>query len=162
MPLPLIPLLVAGAAAASAAVAGKKGYDSYNNMKETKELAEALQSKYKRAYNNFEEKRDVVNASFEAYGLLKLQILDGSMKSFIETFKQIKNVQFKDEVVQDVLVTNRDVEGFVLEIEKQVCVCTRCIKMIFFLVSENPPTPRKNHEVPETTVPTPHYYVMAR
>ena len=29
--------------------------------------------------------------------------------------------------------------------------------VIFFLVSENQPTPRKNHDVPETTVPTPHY-----
>ena len=33
----------------------------------------------------------------------------------------------------------------------------------FFLAAgKDHPAARKNHEVPETNVPTPHYYVMAR
>lgn len=120
MPLPLIPLIVAGAAAASAAVAGKKGYDSYQNMKETKELAESLESKYKKAYKNFEKGRDETNKTFENYGRLKLEILDGTMKQFVENFKQIKNVNFKGEVVTDKFDSNSEIEQFVLNIEKQV------------------------------------------
>lgn len=120
MPLPLIPLIVAGAAAASAAVAGKKGYDSYQNMKETKELAESLESKYKRAYRNFETKRDETNTTFEEYGRLKLEILDGAMKQFVDHFKQIKHVNFNGEAVTDKFVANSEIEQFILNIEKQV------------------------------------------
>ncbi|MFJ7736195.1 hypothetical protein ACIQ2D_07590 [Lysinibacillus sp. NPDC097287] len=120
MPLPLIPLIVAGAAAASAAVAGKKGYDSYQNMQETKELAQSLESKYKKAYRNFEAGRDETNEAFEKYGILKLDILDGSMKDFVDTFKQIKNVNFKGEAVTDNFVSSSDINEFVLNIEKQV------------------------------------------
>lgn len=120
MPLPLIPLIVAGAAAASAAVAGKKGYDSYQNMKETKELAEKLESMYKKAYKNFEKSRDETNKTFEDYGRLKLEILYGTMKQFVENFKQIKNVYFKGEAVTDEFVLNSEVEQFILNIEKQV------------------------------------------
>ncbi|RFU64465.1 hypothetical protein [Bacillus sp. V59.32b] len=120
MPLPLIPLIVAGAAAASAAVAGKKGYDSYQNMKETKELAEELESKYKKAYKSFETGRDETNKTFENYGSLKLGILDGTMKQFVENFKQIKNVNFKGEAVTDKFVSNSEIEQFVLNVEKQV------------------------------------------
>ena len=120
MPLPFIPLIVAGAVAASTAVAGKKGYDSYQNMKETKELAQQLESKYKRAYKNFETNRDRTNKQFEAYGELKLEILDNTMKDFVQTFKQIKHVNFKGEAVTDELISNSDIEKFVLNIEKQV------------------------------------------
>lgn len=120
MPLPFIPLLVAGAAAASAAVASKKGYDSYQNMKETKELAEQLAHKYKKAYEAFDTSKDETNTVFEKYGLLKLDILDGSMKNFVSTFKQIKHVQFEGQAVTDEFATSRDVDQFVLNIEKQV------------------------------------------
>jgi len=120
MPLPLIPLLVAGATAVSAAVAGKKGYDSYQNMKETKELAEQLELKYKKAYKQFETTRNKTNTTFENYGLLKLQILDGSMKKFIHTFQKIKHVEFTDQSVTEEFVTNTDINEFVLNIEKQV------------------------------------------
>ena len=120
MPLPLIPLIVAGAAAASAAVAGKKGYDSYQNMQETKEVAQSLESKYKKAYKNFELSRDETNESFEGYGLLKLDILNGSMKEFVESFRQIKNVDFKGEAVTDNFVSSSDINKFVINIEHQV------------------------------------------
>ena len=120
MPLPLIPLVVAGVTAASATLAGKKGYDSYKNMKETKDLAEWLESKYKRAFKHFESSRDKTNKTFEEYGLLKLQILDDTMKDFVSSFKQIKNVNFKGEVVTDTFVSNKNLELFVLDIEKQV------------------------------------------
>lgn len=120
MPLPLIPLIVAGATAASAAVAGKKGYDSFQNMKETKDIAQNLESKYKTAYKEFEEKREETNKTFEEYGLLKLEILDGSMKDFVDAFKQIKNVEFQNQAVTDEFGKHSDVDKLVLDIEQQV------------------------------------------
>lgn len=120
MPLPLIPLIVAGATVVSGAVAGKKGYDSYQNMKGTKELAENLESKYKKAYKNFETGRDETNKTFKNYGGLKLEILDGTMKQFVENFKQIKNVNFKGEAITDKFISNSEIEQFILSIEKQV------------------------------------------
>lgn len=120
MPLPLIPLIIAGATAASAAIAGKKGYDSYGNMKETKSLALELEIKYKSAYNDFETNRNNTNYEFEEYGLLKLEVLDGSMKDFIETFKQIKNIDFKGETVIDNFSSRKSIEEFILNIERQV------------------------------------------
>lgn len=120
MPLPFLPLLVAGAVAASTAVAGKKGYDSYQNMKETKELAAELQRKYKNAYNKFEDKKDATNEKFENYGRLKLEILNDTMKHFVESFKQIKHVEFKDEAEIESLVTSSDVGQLVIMIEQQV------------------------------------------
>ena len=81
-------------------------------MKETKELAEELESKYKRAYKRFEKSRDKTNKGFEKYGRLKLDILDGTMKQFVETFKQIKNVNFKGEAVTDRFDSNKDIEQF--------------------------------------------------
>lgn len=120
MPLPFIPLIVAGAVAASTAVAGKKGYDSYQNLKETKELAQELEQKYKKAYKQFETNRDNTNHQFENYGKLKLTILDNTMKEFVQTFKHIKNVSFKGEAIIDEFISNSDIEKFVITIEKQV------------------------------------------
>ncbi|WAA11972.1 hypothetical protein [Fervidibacillus halotolerans] len=120
MPLPLIPLIVAGATAASAAIAGKKGYDSYQNIKETKAIAEKLESKYGVAHSRLEKARKATNNTFEKYGLLKLEILDHSMKNFVDTFKQIKNVHFKDEAVTQEFVAKTDLEEFIVDIEKQV------------------------------------------
>lgn len=120
MPLPLIPLVVAGAAAASTAIASKKGYTSYKNMKETKTLAGELESKYKSAFNQFESSRFQTNHAFEQYGKVKLEILDGTMKQFVDTFKQIKHVNFQGEAVTDKLISSKDVVEFVLQVEKQV------------------------------------------
>lgn len=120
MPLPLIPLIILGATAASTALAGKKGYDSVKNMKETKQLAEELGTSYNEVYEEFKRVRDETNEEFEEYGLLKLEILDGSMKWFVETFRQIKHVNFTDEAVTDEFVSNSEIEQFVLTIERQV------------------------------------------
>ncbi|PID21901.1 hypothetical protein CSV61_06695 [Sporosarcina sp. P3] len=120
MPLPLIPLIVLGATAASTALAGKKGYDSVKNMKETRQLASELETSYNEVYEEFKRVRDATNKEFEIYGLLKLEILDGSMKHFVETFKQIKHVNFTNEAVTEEFVSNSEIEQFVLTIEKQV------------------------------------------
>jgi hypothetical protein len=119
MPLPLIPLAVAAAAAASAAVAGKKGYDSYQNIKETKDIAETTEYKYKLSFNHFEKAREKTNKEFENYGQQKLKILDGSMARFVQEFKQLKNVEFKDSTVMDQFSRIEDIDLFMKEVEKQ-------------------------------------------
>ncbi|MBD8036155.1 hypothetical protein H9635_05325 [Solibacillus sp. A46] len=120
MPLPFIPLVIAGAVAASTAVASKKGYDSYKNMKETKELAEELHKKYTTAYDAFDSMKEQTNEQFEHYGKLKLDILNETMKHFIKSFKQIKHIEFKNESEIESLVNSADVDQLVVTIEKQV------------------------------------------
>ena len=120
MPLPLIPLFIAGVTAASAALAGKKGYDSIQNIKETKEIAEQLENEYKHALEEFETQREDTNDTLETYGKLKLEILDGSMKEFVESFKVIKNVEFTDHKITDEFIKHSEVDQFILAVEKQV------------------------------------------
>lgn len=120
MPLPFIPLVVAGSVAAATALAGKKGYDSYKNIKETKDLAKEIQKKYTNAYKSLETKQKAANSQFERYGQLKLNVLNETMKHFVASFKQIKYVEFKNETEIESLVTSTDVEQFVYTVEQQV------------------------------------------
>lgn len=119
MPLPLIPLVVAGAVAASTAIAGKKGYDSYQNIKETKEIAEATEKRYKAAFQAFEQTRKQTNKHFEQYGKEKLEILNGSMANFVTEFKKLKHVDFSNHAAIDSLDKVKDIDLFMREVEKQ-------------------------------------------
>jgi len=89
-------------------------------MKETKELAERLERKYKIAYEKFEKHRDDTNSQFENYGRLKLKILVKTMKDFLNSFKKIKNINFKRKAVTDSFLSSTDLDSFVLNIEKQI------------------------------------------
>lgn len=119
MPLPLIPLVVAGAVAASTAIAGKKGYESYQNIKETKEIADDTERRYKSAFTSFEKTRKATNEQFEQYGMEKLEILHGSMAAFVKEFKMLKNVDFTNNTTIDSLHKVADVDLFMREVEKQ-------------------------------------------
>lgn len=119
MPLPLIPLVVAGITAASAALAGKKGVDSYNNIKETKIIAEETERQYKKVYTLFEEQREQTNNEFENYGTLKLEILSTSMAEFVGEFSKLKHVDFTDNTVLDNIGKAKNVNMFLREVEKQ-------------------------------------------
>jgi hypothetical protein len=119
MPLPLIPLIVAGAVAASTAVAGKKGYDSYQNIKETNDIAEVTEQRYKTAFNSFENTRKETNIRFENYGKVKLEVLHGSMSSFVKVFRKLKNVDFYNNTKIDSLERVSDIDFFMREVEKQ-------------------------------------------
>lgn len=127
MPLPLIPLIVAGAAAGATAIAGKKGYDSVKNMKETKRLASDIEEKYQEAYDSFDTGRLNVNNAFEEYGEEKLTILDGSMSEFIGVFSQLKNVDFSDRTVIDRLDKGSNVDLFMREIKKQTVEASKVL-----------------------------------
>lgn len=120
MPLPLIPLIVAGGLAVSATIASKKGYDSYQNVKETKDVAQKVESRYRHAFDQFDTAKDATNIGFEEYGAFKLQVFDTSMKQFVEAFQQLKNLDFTDTTVQDFLSDYEDLEEFILHIKKQV------------------------------------------
>jgi cell division protein FtsB len=119
MPLPLIPLVVAGAVAASTAIAGKKGYDSYQNIKETKDIAESTEKRYKAAFQAFEQTRKQTNEHFEQYGREKLEILNGSMADFVTEFKKLKHVDFSNHTAIDSLDKVKDIDLFMREVEKQ-------------------------------------------
>ncbi|KKB33906.1 hypothetical protein [Bacillus thermotolerans] len=83
MPLPLIPLLVAGATVTSAAVAGKKGYESYQNMKKTQELTLQLEATYQTAYRQLERPRGHANQAADS--LLKLSLAGGPVKKLVSS-----------------------------------------------------------------------------
>lgn len=119
MVLPLIPFIVAAATTVSATVAAKKGYDSYQNMKEAKEIAEATERKYKKAFQDFEQARHTTNEYFRLYGETKLDILNISMKRFVENFKKLKNVHFVDKTVIDHINNVSNIQHFMKEVEKQ-------------------------------------------
>lgn len=119
MPLPFIPLVVAGAVAASTAIAGKKGYDSYQNIKETKDIAESVERTYKSTFNQFEQTRIKTNEQFEQYGKEKLDILNGSLTSFVSTFKKLKHVDFSNKTMIDSIDKVADIDLFMKEVEKQ-------------------------------------------
>lgn len=128
MPLPLIPVIVAGVSAVSAAIAAKKGSDSYRNMKETKEIAENLQYSYSTTYKKFESQKKNANLALEQFGELKLTILDTSFYRFVETFKQLKNVTFDGQAITEEFVAEQDVEQLLVIMEKQVVEAGQVLK----------------------------------
>ncbi|XKH50456.1 hypothetical protein LG275_12735 [Chryseomicrobium palamuruense] len=128
MPLPLIPIIVAGASVVSTAIAAKKGTDSYRNMKETKEIAKDLEKAYSAAYEKFESQKVATNLSLEYCGELKLNILDTTMHQFVETFQQIKNVSFDGQAITEEFVADQDIEQLLVVMEKQVVEAGQVLK----------------------------------
>ncbi|MBO1304541.1 hypothetical protein JZO70_00090 [Enterococcus sp. 669A] len=100
MPLPLF----LGAAAAAAAAAGVgKGAHSVAQNKKAKELNSHAQNLYEEAKTKAEKARKASSNSLESLGRKKLNILDGNISTFVETFSQIKNVELENSVGLDEL-----------------------------------------------------------
>lgn len=92
MPLPFI---LAGAAVVSGVWGAKSTYDA----KQTNDQAEDTRKKaikiFDKAKNKLELNREETNESLEVLGKLKMIVWDEELKSFIETFKKIKNVSLQ-------------------------------------------------------------------
>ena len=109
MPLPLIPVVIAGAAAAATGV--KKGWDAKKKLDESKELTAEATELYEKARESVDESREIVRSKLEALGRVKLRIYENTLTPFVNTFEKIKNVNFNDpdfQVDKDLIASDQE------------------------------------------------------
>lgn len=96
MPLPffVIPALIFG----SGSYAIKKGYDSYSNNKRANALNNEAQRIVEAAKKEAEKAREEASSSISALGQKKVDVLNSSIKVFVEEFSKLKNVDFQNTV----------------------------------------------------------------
>lgn len=87
-----IPLLVAGLVALAGGVTLKKGMDAKGKYKEAKEMNARAQRCVQRAQKSMNEARTKAGAAIDALGTYKVQLLDGTIKDFLDTMERIKHV----------------------------------------------------------------------
>lgn len=93
MPVPLILGVAAAIAAASGVGAGA---NAVVKNKEAQRVNEDAQGAFEVAKKAAEKARDESYKSLERLGNVKLKVLDGSIKRFIETFEKIHSIHLKD------------------------------------------------------------------
>ncbi len=98
MPLPFI---LAGAAAIAAGYGVKKGLDAKSNLESAKSINRSAQRIFDEAQSDLESARDETQEAMNYLGELKFEIYQDSMIPFAETFKKIKNIDFKDSNITD-------------------------------------------------------------
>lgn len=99
MPIPfLVPGAIAAASAAAAAVGIGSGAKAIKKNKKAKNINAEAQSTFDKAKAATERARKKSNKSLEKLGQAKLNVLDQSMKHFVDVFEQIHNVKLKDSV----------------------------------------------------------------
>lgn len=96
-----VPFILGGLAAAAGLIGAKKGIDAKGKIKkikkiqmsieEIKEMSEKLMAKSKKETTN----------SLEDLGKNKLLIMSGSLKKFVDIYKNMKNVNFKEIGIND-------------------------------------------------------------
>ena len=87
-----IPLLIAGLVALAGGVTLKKGMDAKGKYKEAKEMNARAQRRVQRAQKSMNEARTKAGAAIDALGAYKVQLLDGTVKDFLDTMERIKHV----------------------------------------------------------------------
>jgi hypothetical protein len=97
MPLPLIPLVLGGAALLAGSYGAKKGYDAKSDYSEANSKNERAQDLVDTSKNTLEASREAAQKSLESLGLKKAELYEDALIPFVETYSQIKNVNFRDE-----------------------------------------------------------------
>lgn len=91
-----IPFLLGGAAV----LAGVIGASSHKDAKETNEKAERIsrnaQSLYNASKKSLEDSKNKAEKTLLKLGYEKKNVLDGSMKQFVQVYDRIKNIQIKE------------------------------------------------------------------
>lgn len=112
MPLPFI---LGGIAVAAGATGLVKGAKAIADNSEAKELNNQARDIVKRAEQELSEAKAHSQTSLEQLGKAKVEILDTSVKKFLELFEKIKNVDFKhDGNLGNLALTNFDVGDFAM------------------------------------------------
>ncbi len=92
MPLPLLAI----PAVMTALYGLKKGYDAKTDFDEAKKINKNAQTLYDNSKRSLNKKRKETNKNIEDLGNIKISIYKNSLSQFIETFSQIKNIDFHD------------------------------------------------------------------
>lgn len=103
-----IPLLVAGLVALAGTVTVKKGLVAKGKYDEVKAINERAQRRVQRAQKDIDVARTRVGAAIDALGAYKVQLLDGTVKEFLDTMEQIKHVELKDVDALDAYEHNQE------------------------------------------------------
>ena len=120
-----IPIILGAIGAASAIYGAKKGYDAKCDFDEASEINQEAQESYDQAQKKLDRTRSHTNDLMEDLGHLKYSIYKTELPSFVETFKRIKNIDYKE---------NHDLGDFdlpssesILEIEENVLEVTEVV-----------------------------------
>ena len=89
------PLLFIGIAAATGTIGVGKSVKAVANTREAKTINQDANASIDDAKEALETQRDLCRESLENLGKEKLFILNSSVQSFIQTFQQIKNIDFQ-------------------------------------------------------------------
>ncbi len=100
MPIPLIFGAIAVATGLTGAAKGVKGIIDTN---EAKEIQESAERKLRNAQNSINKVKDETNQSIQDLGKLKLEVYSRDIRSFVDNFSKIKNIQLTDSVALDEL-----------------------------------------------------------
>ena len=93
MPLPFI---IAGAAVALSAWGVKKGFDAKSDFDAAESINEDAREIFDDAKRSLERRREKTQSNLESLGQQKVQLYDEALIPFVETFKQIKSVDFRE------------------------------------------------------------------
>lgn len=100
MPIPLIFGAIAVATGLTGAVKGVKGVIDTN---EAREIQESAERKLRNAQKSINDTKNKTNQSIQDLGKLKLEVYSRDIKSFVDNFSKIKNVQLTDSIGLDEL-----------------------------------------------------------
>ena len=106
MPLPLI--IGAAVLVAGAGVGVKKGLDAKEKFGEAKEINDGAHRRVERVKRTIERARTRTNRAIEDLGSYKVELLNTSVKDFLKTMEQIKNIEFTTDQQLDRFIHNKE------------------------------------------------------
>ena len=89
MPLPLIPIAVAGGTLLSVIFAGKKGKETYDNYKKSGELVNQATENYNKAESALKNAQENVADEFDELGFLQKSIIENSLERYKNLIDQL-------------------------------------------------------------------------
>ena len=93
MPLPLIPIIAGIAALGTGAYGVKKGIDAMDDMEKAKRIGNEAEERHKAAIKNLETNRTKTNTRLSTLGQMKLRIITGPLKTWLELQKKQKTLR---------------------------------------------------------------------
>ena len=108
MPLPLIPLAIAGGTFLSTLIAGYKGKEAYDNYKESGEIVNRATESYNIAESRLKETQANATDAFDKLGYLQKSIIENSLedyKDLIDTL-EIKDSKELQEIIGEKSLKN--------------------------------------------------------
>ena len=92
-----IPILIGAIAAAGAALVGMAGHSvAKETNAEAQEMAEKAQRMYNKAKKSLEKKKEETENGLVKFGTEKKNILDGSMRHFVNVYERVKHIELRE------------------------------------------------------------------